>query len=604
MWRRLLAHPLCPIGLPLLAVLLCLPALNVGLIGDDHIHRALLLAPQGGAHWWQPVNLFTFVDGQADHIQALKDTGRLQWWAADHIKLSFWRPLTAWTQWLDYRLWPTQPVWMHLHNVLWYGLLVALLVRLYRRLLPDVRQAHLAGFIFAVSLLHLFVVVWLAARNQLIAACCTVLAIGAFHRWRQEGRATQGALALLWVALGLLSAEAAIGALAYLAAYVLVMEAGRPWRQRVLALLPFLVLAAAWRIVYHALGHGSVGSGAYIDPGAQPLRFAEAFVQRWPTLMLAQFTGATASAFNQMGTALQHLYAGVAALVVLGLGLLGWRLRLWATPAMRFLTLGAMLSLVPVCAAEPNDRLLLQAEIGFSAVLAALFLQSLAAWRNWHGPRGWGLKGVTGLLMGVHLLLFPVLTLVSATLMHQVLAPSTQDEPLSLPDARELAARHVVLINPPAALFLYYYPVVRSDFGVASPDSIQALASGNQPLTLTTLDDHTLLLSGPKGFGDAMSRDRVTVPFHVGDVIQTSTFQVAVEALTGDGWPQTVRVRFHRPLNDADLAFFRWGDGGYVPFPLPPRGASVTLPPVNLGKLVSQRLRAWLFSRERKSPRP
>ena len=414
----------------------------------------------------------------------------------------------------------------------------------------------------------------------------------------------QGVLALLYVALGLLSAEAAIAALAYLFAYVLVVDVSRSWRQRALALLPFVVLVGVWRIFYHHLGHGSVGSGAYIDPGAQPLRFLHVFVERWPTLMLAQFTGASSSPFNLMSHELQHAYAIVAALILLGVGLLGRRLGVWATPMMRFLTLGAGLSLVPVCAAEPNDRLLLQAEIGFSAVLSVVFLHALDQWPRWRGVRNWWLKGSAGLLMGVHLVLFPLLTLGSAIVMHEVLAPSTEDEPLSIPDAKVLAASHVVVINPPDAVFLYYYPLIRHDFGVSSPASMQGLASGNQPLTLTALDDHTLRLSGPKGFGEIMSRDPVTVPFHVGDVLPAGLFQVTVEALTSDGWPQAVRMHFDRPLHDSSLAFFRWSERGFVPFTMPERGASVTLPAVDLSKPVSRRLHAWLFNRERKSPRP
>jgi len=36
-------------------------------------------------------------------------------------KLSFWRPLSAATHWIDYHLWPTSPALMRLHNAAWFA---------------------------------------------------------------------------------------------------------------------------------------------------------------------------------------------------------------------------------------------------------------------------------------------------------------------------------------------------------------------------------------------------------------------------------------------------------------------------------------------------
>jgi hypothetical protein len=590
MWRRFFSHPWCIPLLALLGMLIAAPTFNVGLIGDDYIHRSLLIGETSHPHTGSFFGLFTFVDGQPSHIQALKEAGRVQWWAADHLKLSFWRPLTELTQWLDYRLWPDTSVMLHLHSICWYGLLVYLLGRLYRMLDDDPVRTGLATLIFAVSSLHLFIVAWLAARNQLVAACFAVTTIMAYHQWRSQRSALHGALAMLTLILGLLSAEAAIATVGYLAAYALVYEQDRPWPRRVLALLPFLVIVVAWRVGYTRMGYGSSGSGAYIDPGASLPRFGLALLMRLPTLLLAQLFGASAAVTNELPYHAKLLYAGGAGVVVLLCVGVGRYFGLWASRQARFFALGALFALVPVCAAEPSDRLLLNAEIGLSAVFAALFTCFMATRRQHTGKVAWGAKGVTVMLMFVHLVAFPLMSVSMALVLSRITKPTTHDEPLSLPDAAPGSSQHVILLNPPAPMLLYYFPAIRSYFGLHNPASIQALAAGIQGFTLNVLDAHTIRLSGPR-FGDSMSRDFHALPFKVGDTVHAGNFDVTIEAVTPEGMASVARFRFAAPLSDASLGFYAWGEnGGYVPFALPAIGHSIAVPKVDLSKMVKRAL--------------
>lgn len=590
MWRRFFSHPWCIPLLAVLGMLITAPTSNVGLIGDDYIHRSLLTGETAQPHTGAFFGLFTFVDGHPDHIQALKEAGRVQWWAADHLKLSFWRPLTELTQWLDYSLWPDSPVMLHVHNICWYGLLVYLLGRLYRMLDADPVRTGLATLIFAVSSLHVFIVAWLAARNQLVAACFAVMTVMAYHQWRTRRSPLHGALAALTLVLGLLSAEAAIATVGYLAAYALVYEQDAPWPRRLLALLPFLVIVVAWRVGYTHMGYGSSGSGAYIDPGANLPRFGLALLMRLPTLLLAQLFGASAAVFNDMPYHTKQLYAaGAVATVLLCIGT-GQYFKLWASRQARFFALGALFALVPVCAAEPSDRLLLNAEIGLSAVFAVLFMQFAARRHQHSGPVSWGAKTVVMLLMFVHLVMFPLMATGMALILSRITKPTTHDEPLSLPDASPGSRQHVILLNPPAPMLLYYFPAIRSYFGLHNPASIQALAAGIQSFTLTVLDERTIRLSGPR-FGDSMSRDFHTLPFKAGDTVHAGNFDVTIEEVTPEGMARVARFRFAVPLGDASLGFYAWGEnGGYVPFALPAVGQSIAVPKVDLGKMVKRAL--------------
>ena len=577
----MLAHPKTAAWLPWLAMLLMLPSLSAGLIGDDHLFRERLTGLPGEATPGTFFGLYIFADGQPAHVQALKDVGHFPWWGSGQLKLMFWRPLAELSHWLDYQLWPSSPALMHLHSLLWFGLLVGLLGRLYRMLDPDPVRTTLSTLVFAVSSLHMLAVIWLAARNQLMAGCCLLVTVMAYHRWRQGGGLRHGLLAMLALGIGLACGEAAIATVGYLAAYALAFEQGKSWRGRLTALLPFIAIVVIWRLVYDQMGYGSHGSGGYIDPGQDPARFLLAMVKRLPTLLLAQLLGVSSSILHHLTSAGQALYALAAAATVGACALAGHHFGLWSTPLVRFLALGAVFALVPVCAAESHDRLLLNAEFGLSAVLATLFL-SAASQRRMRPARG-GIARAAGALvavmMVVHLALFPIASLAAAALAGKVSGIFTRDEPMSLVDVGPEGRDHVILVNPPRALFVGYYPFIRRSFGAPNPASLQALASGDGALTMRVLDEHTMRLHAPEGFGDNLSRDIVKQPFRPGERMRAGRFVMTVESVSATGWPTTVLCRFDLPLHDPRLRFQAWQKDRYEPFTLPEVGRSVTLKP-------------------------
>jgi hypothetical protein len=592
MWRSLLTHPWSIFALALLAVLITLPTLNVGLIGDDFLIREVLIGQDHREHAGTFFDLFTFADGQAAHAQLRKASGMYPWWVADSVRMSFWRPLSELTHWLDYQLWPNSPIMMHAQSVLWYGLLVLLLGRLYRMLDPHPMRNGLATLMFAVGTSHLLTVIWLAARNQLISGCVILICVTFFHQWRQGQGSRYGLLAILTFMIGLASAEAAIAALGYLVAYAAVYEHDKPWWPRLKAIIPYLVIVVMWRIFYSRLGYGSNALGGYIDPGADPVRFLLAMVLRVPTLLTAQLFGVSSSAFSFLVSPLhQMLFAAGATAAVLLCISVAKGLDIWHNHLARFYGLGALLALVPVCAAQPNDRLLLNAEFGLCALLAMLFAQAVTAYRQHKNSLTWSTKATTCVLMLVHLLLYPLATVGLAVAMPILVSVPTHDEPMSLPDAGLHSQEHVILINPPQALFVGYYPVERRYFGAKDTSTIQALASGNQTLVLTVLSDHSFTMSASTGIGDA-GRDFHKDPFKVGDKVRAGRFMVTVEEVTAFGMPKVVHFEFDSSLRDKPWRLYAWGESGYVPFHLPGAGQSVKLPKVDLGKLVTKRLKS------------
>lgn len=113
-------HRRFPLVLGLFAVLLMLPSLGSGLFQDDLIHRAHLLKDSGLPLRYYGTPLVPHDSGTAagamrdmfavtrssEDVRSLMEQGLFPWWTCDRLRLSNWRPLTALTHWLDYRLFP------------------------------------------------------------------------------------------------------------------------------------------------------------------------------------------------------------------------------------------------------------------------------------------------------------------------------------------------------------------------------------------------------------------------------------------------------------------------------------------------------------------
>mgnify|MGYP000151987282 FL=1 len=573
----------------LLGVALNLPGLGARLTGDDFLQWSLLTAdtpaspPRGSLF-----GLFDLVKGGAAYVQAMKDSGRLLWTAADTLHMSFWRPVSEFSHWLDYQLWPDSPALMHAHSLLWYAVLVLMLGNFYRLLDRNRTRGSVAIGLYAISGLHFYAIAWLAARNQLISTCFTVAALTCHHLWRTGKGRRYAALAMGLTMLGLASAEAAVATLAYLAAYEWALQADRRWRDRALALLPYVLIVVAWRLFYNHAGYGAMGSGSYIDPGSTPGRFGLAVVLRLPALLLAQLTGASAAIpqfFSLEGKVAYAMAATAAAL------LMAWILHgmgLWRHALMRFYGLGTLLALVPICAIESNDRVLINAEIGMNGMLALLVYHLATKGRQARlsGIRPRLVRAGAMLIIGIHALLFPIACITGAWIT-RALIPVSYAQPLSLPDAAGTPGVHMIVVNPPLPGLLYYYPMIRRYAGMHNPASIQALATGlNQDLSLTVLDDHTIRLRSGKAFQEPLMRDLVTLPFKPGDTVRMGQVQVVVETINKQGAPMSARFRFDQPLRDPTWAFYVWQDTGYVPLTWPTMGHTLYLPAMDMKKAM------------------
>jgi hypothetical protein len=581
--ERLLAHRRVPVAAVVLAMLLTLPALGAGYFADDFMHRIAFRAdldiPRAMRGDW---DLFRFVGPERDHLRNTMDVGIFPWWAAPSLRLAFFRPLTSLSHALDYHFLARFPAILHAESMALYAAIVIAAARFYRRLVTPAWAAGLATILYAVDDAHSLPVTWIANRNALFAALFGFAALVVHDRARRDAHRPSALLAPLLYALGLLGGEAAAATLAYLFAYALFVDEAPP-RARILAIAPYAIVTAAWVVVYKSMGYGAAGSGFYVDPGTEPLAFAPALATRLPALLLAQLAGPPSDFW--MGIPDPTLAVLVAAAIaVLALMALGMARVLGRDRRAAFFATGMVLSLVPMCATWPNDRLLLFSGLGAFG-LVALFLARVRE----RAPRGKGARALAWAFVLFHAIMAPVALPVRSYAFAHLYSGYVARGDRTLPDIRP--GTTLVLVNAPDLLVTGYVALLRMVDGAPPGRGVRLLATaldGNDG-EIERADARTVVITLRDGFvHDAFSQvaRSAKVPFSTGEVVRVAGMTAEVEEVTPDGRPRRVRFRFDVPLEDPSLVWVTWEGSGYVRTAPPAVGEKARVPSIDFYKAV------------------
>lgn len=569
-----------PLFLALLAVILVMPSVRTGLQLDDYVHWFYLTGHTGAdGRTLAATDMFNFMDGDSARTRVLMESGILPWWTWPGLRLAFWRPLTGLTHWVDYRLWPENTVLMHLQSFLWFGMVVGVATLLYRRLNAGVLAAGLAALFFAIDDAHGLPAGWLANRNALVAAFFGLSALLFHLRWRGEGWKPGMFLGPVTMAAGLLSGEIAMGAGAFLVSFALFLDPGRA-RERIASLVPYAAVFVLWLWYHSHAGYGASGSGFYVDPLHDPLRFLSAVVEKTPVLLLDQFAIPPSSAyiFLSPGARTALWVAGVLAIVLLAFL---FRPVVKGNPAARFFALGTVLSVPLICSTVPHSRLLLFAGFGAMGLVGIWFEGYLHG--NIGQPAGKGRR------------LFLRTAFISMILVHGVVAPlllpfnalgAAMTEDLVQAPVRKLRAgpgigqKTLVIVNAPVFFYAQMIPTVLLHEGRTIPRRLRILAPGEGAARITRTDDQSLLISRQEGWMDSPFDDvyrDVRSPMKAGERIGLGDPVIDILSTTNDGRPDAVHFTFSRPLSDSLFEWKQWKNGEYVPYNPPPVGATDTL---------------------------
>lgn len=556
------------------ALLAALPAIGAGFFVDDFLH---LLTLRGDGFGATPLDLFKFAPGDREVMEKYITTGPCPWYTWPELKLHFFRPLSSATMMLDYHAFGDHAMFYHLHTTAWYMLLAWGVFLIYRRAFA-LPVAGLCILLYILDTGHLAPVVWWSNRNALVSAAPAVLGLAAHLRWREEGWRPGLPLSLLGYSAGLLGGETALGIFGYVAAYELSGKAARA--ERIRCLLPAMLLAIAYLVIYKWGGYGVSGSGVYVDP-----------ISEWP-LFLSQAPGRllelAGSQFLKLPVEVTVLAADATwplrAAALAGLALLVLAIRpVWKNLDARehrqlsWLMVGALLAAAPALATFPSGRLLTLPSLGACA-LTGLFL--------YHGarlalPRSPALsRAYLWAFAVLHLLLAPLVWVgASGTMPFFNRFAERAFRTIDLDDGQVSSQRVFCLFA--ADPYTGFYPVV-----------VRRYLNYEKPLGWQTLSmapfDHDVTRTGEKSFelriinGELLSTpfERLmrshTHPLTAGEVVVCDGFRVTI--LEAGNWgPRRMALEFDKPLDDSGYAFLAWQKGRLARFEWPAPGQTTRL---------------------------
>lgn len=542
------------------ALLLSLPSLAGGFAADDH---AMMLAFARGATAWDVFDISIY--GTVDQW---RETGLMGWWAAEDLRIAFFRPISSVSHWIDAQRWPDAAWAMHLGNVLLYVALAVVAGGLFRRLSAVSARgssdaalvAGIAALLFAADDVHAQTLGWISARNTLIATVLGFAALWAHDRWRREGWRAGAVVGPCLFLAALLGAEGGLACGGYLVAHALFLDR-RSWRAGVLALLPYAAIVVGWRVAYIFMGYGVEGTGLYLDVGRHPVEFLLNTARNACVLILAQLTLPVST---QVATATGGWV--VAAVLLAVLAWLLWPL-LRRDRLARFWAVGLVAAAAPFGATIASDRILVPLGLGASGLIARLVL----------GVRDGTLPGrrtrwTSRSLLACNAVLAPLLFVPSlfGVLIFEVLGQKLDD---AVPEEGD-----VVVVNVPLDLILLYPQAIREHRGGVWPEHVYVLFTGTEPIEVMRTGARVLELQPEEGwFASPINRVARSLdrPFARGDRVSLEEMEVEVLEVSDDGRPMRARFTFAR--DPADLTWVTWGDDGPEPWQPPAMGERATL---------------------------
>jgi hypothetical protein len=474
---------------------------------------------------------------------------------------------------------------------------------LYKRFLSG-PAAVLSLLLFAVDDAHVYPVVWLANRSEVVSVafvCWAIWAHLAAENSLHPGRLR--AIALLLTAVGLLAGEHAIAPLCYLVALELFGSRGSVL-ERVGRLLPYLGLVAIYVIWRASLGYGVAGSAFYVDPFSEPARYLLTAATRVP-LLAGDLVFGMAAEWWYWGVPWAHHFEGLlpkhwltietlqsvqVALGVVsllaGVACLSWGYqRTRSRPRLReswALMIGAVVSLIPLAGTASMTRLTVVPAIAVDAALGCMLwwlFRKLVSTRGWSARLRCGAAGL--LLICLHLVRAIYLS-VQASLYLTNMSHLQYGWATSADFGKgDLRDRHVIMLSAHDMACQYLLPYLLHAAGLAVPLSSHLLSpAADNDHILTRVASNVLDIQFPEPINNPAFAPMVyrqsDPSFLPGQTFRNALFDVEVKSVR-NFQPRHLRFTFHHDLDDRRYLFMYPTELGVLQLTLPSLGKSIRL---------------------------
>jgi energy-converting hydrogenase Eha subunit E len=541
-----------------------------------------------------PLTLYRFSDGNPQHMSAMISEGFQPWFSTLDRKMNMCRHLSSALTALNYQISGVNPVGYVLHSVLWYLVIIVLVGLLVRRIIPGSGggTVHPVSFltliIFALAYRNALMIYYGGARWLLITIAFGLAGLLAHIKWREQDWKPGRFLSLIAFLLALLSGEAALAMLAYLAAYEL-FGTSDPVKKRINALLPTAVMALIYLIIYRLMNYGTANMTVYSNPFNDPIGFISTLPLKVAAMLGEMFLGIM-SLFGIYPTApsgvLSTYLAGIGALVLVGL--LFYPVWSSAPPPQRrkfnWLMVGTAAAMLPMASVNSHPRVVLILFIGGSILLAFIVHHWAKKIRQKPKSLAW-IGGVACIgLLGIHIILSTYYWFIDARFVK-----------LWLDDWNKFQAQTVLTEIKPhqKAIFLngtcgldlngslsftgYYYRKVKD---LPMPESWWPLSFQEKNIRYHRTTENKLELEILEGslldHPDIQGIRNLDVPFKKGEILKFPGFQVTILEVNKVG-PTRMEFAFERSLDDEIYCFYKLQEGRLHIVTPPVVGQSLTL---------------------------
>ena len=474
-----------------LGTLLSKGSIHAGFLLDDLIQRRVYLT-----HNLQLslLRAFSFIDGS--NLGWLIERGQIPWWSHVDLKISFFRPVTALTHYLDYVYWPKSSELMHLQSILWFLIVCSLVLFYYEKIFRSWKTALVAAFLFTADFNHYSPIAWLADRNRLIALFFGLLTLLTHRMWVNSSKSFYRFLALFLFFTTLLSAESGVAVLGFIVFYSVLLKRS-DIKKLSLMVLDYIVVFIFWLVIYAALGYGVANTGLYINPVADPVRYLGLIIERIPILFIEQWLKPSMfvprnlwswpdpSLYSLIEAPDKYLYwtASIAAIFVL------WKALhriLRKDEVAQYFIVSTFIALFFASTTKIIDgRLLIFVGLGTSGLVAQLLVLFFGKKKK-------------------QFTYFSICILILSVVLQGILSPirlynsmvqkySFSDELEILTDFEKNAeGRSQFVINSPSMHYVAYAPFVRNS---GSSTSAQYLVPGYNPILVKRVDENALQIT-------------------------------------------------------------------------------------------------------------